>query len=178
MNYETIDEIYSANGRIRAELAAVVSAIPDELAAASVDGEPWTLAEIVEHLALVEASLTRVCAKLLSKAEAEGRKANGRATISKAFLESAGSPSTARLEAPDIVKPSGGKLIAESLENLAQSRSRVEEIRPMFEKFDGVEAKFPHPAFGNMSAHEWLALIGAHEARHLKQIERILAKLK
>lgn len=178
MNYGTIDEIYDANDRIRAKLVAAVSAIPDEIAAASADGEPWSVAQIVEHLALVEESLTRVCAKLLSKAEAAGLRSDGHARISNGFLERVGSPSTARIEAPEMVKPSGEKTIAESLQKMSESRSRVDQIRPMFEKFDGVEAKFPHPVFGDMSAHEWLALIGGHEARHLKQIERVLSNFK
>ena len=43
-----------------------------------------------------------------------------------------------------------------------------------FQKVDGVEAKFPHPYFGDLSAQEWLVLSGAHEIRHLKQIRRVI----
>ena len=35
-------------------------------------------------------------------------------------------------------------------------------------------AKFPHPWFGPMDAHGWLALSGGHLAIHRTQIERIL----
>lgn len=38
-------------------------------------------------------------------------------------------------------------------------------------------AKFPHPWFGPMDAHGWLALSGGHMAIHRKQIERILKGL-
>lgn len=37
------------------------------------------------------------------------------------------------------------------------------------------KAKFPHPWFGPMDAHSWLALTGSHMAIHRVQIERILA---
>jgi hypothetical protein len=36
------------------------------------------------------------------------------------------------------------------------------------------KAKFPHPWFGPMDAHGWLALSGGHMAIHRTQIERIL----
>ena len=36
------------------------------------------------------------------------------------------------------------------------------------------QAKFPHPWFGPMDAHGWLALSGGHMAIHRVQIERIL----
>lgn len=39
------------------------------------------------------------------------------------------------------------------------------------------EAKFPHPWFGPMDAHGWLALSGGHMAIHRTQIERILKGL-
>lgn len=38
-------------------------------------------------------------------------------------------------------------------------------------------AKFPHPWFGPMDAHGWLALSGGHMAIHRVQIERILKGL-
>ncbi|MGL4398970.1 MAG: DinB family protein [Luteolibacter sp.] len=39
------------------------------------------------------------------------------------------------------------------------------------------QAKFPHPWFGPMDAHGWLALSGGHMAIHRTQIERILKGL-
>ena len=38
--------------------------------------------------------------------------------------------------------------------------------------------KFPHPFFGELSATEWLVLLGGHEARHTAQIERILSGIR
>jgi hypothetical protein len=33
---------------------------------------------------------------------------------------------------------------------------------------------YPHPAFGPLNLYEWLAFIGIHEARHLRQVEALL----
>jgi hypothetical protein len=58
---------------------------------------------------------------------------------------------------------------------MAETRQRLESIRPAFQAWDSTEFKFPHPFFGDMSAAEWLALIGWHESRHLEQIRRMIA---
>jgi hypothetical protein len=39
-------------------------------------------------------------------------------------------------------------------------------------------ARFPHPWFGPMDAHGWLALSGGHMAIHRVQVERILQGMK
>ena len=59
---------------------------------------------------------------------------------------------------------------------MENSRERLNELRPLFEEFDGDTAKFPHPYFGDLSAVEWLVLLGGHEERHLKQIQTNVGK--
>jgi hypothetical protein len=56
---------------------------------------------------------------------------------------------------------------------MEESRNRLNELRPLFESVECSDQKFPHPAFGELTAHEWLALVGGHEARHIAQIKRI-----
>ena len=60
---------------------------------------------------------------------------------------------------------------------LDETRKSLEDLRPMFESVECSEFKFPHPFFGDLTAHEWLALVGGHELRHTQQIERILAQV-
>jgi hypothetical protein len=60
---------------------------------------------------------------------------------------------------------------------MEDNRKKLEELRPMFEAWDSENFKFPHPHFGDMSAIEWLSLIGGHEERHLRQIERLLEQI-
>jgi len=71
------------------------------------------------------------------------------------------------------VRPTGTKTIAESLEVMAGNRIKLEEMRPLFETVNSA-ATFPHPYLGELTAAEWLCLIGGHSARHMRQITRIL----
>ena len=175
MNYRTLDEAYAANDAVREKLKNTVSALSEEQLDARPDGEKWSVKQIVEHVAMVNDGIMRICSKLLSKAEAAGRPANG-FTMSTGFLEKAMGSADAKLEAPEIVHPAGAPL-SDSLARLGASTEALKGLREKFEKFDGTEPKFPHPYFGDLSAQEWFVLGGAHEGRHLRQIRRIIEKL-
>ena len=177
MNYQSIAEIYESNDKIREKLKSAVANVSDEQAARLPDGEKWTLAELIEHIAIVEDGMTRICAKLLGKAQTEEKRSNGSAIISADFLQKAAASVEQKLEAPERVRPTGTKTVAESLAKMEENRETLKQMRPLFESFDGSTHKFPHPAFGDLSAHEWLALVGGHELRHLRQIKHLLEKL-
>lgn len=175
MNYRTLDEAYAANDVVRGKLKETVAALSEEQLDARPDGEKWSVKQIVEHVAMVNDGVVRICTKLLSKAEAAGRPANG-FSMSPGFLEKAMGSTDAKLEAPEIVHPSGAPL-ADSLAKLDAATESLKALREKFEKFAGTEPKFPHPYFGDLSAQEWFVLGGAHEGRHLRQIRRIVEKL-
>ena len=177
MNYQTISDIYEANDKIRAKLKSVVANLNDEQANTLPDGETWTIKEFVEHISLVDESMMRISAKLLNASKENGKTWDGSAKFSEEFLQNTESGREAKFEAPERVRPTGTKSIAESLAKLDETRQKLEELRPLFETVECSEAKFPHPAFGPMTAHEWLALLGGHEARHLRQIKGLLEKI-
>jgi uncharacterized damage-inducible protein DinB len=88
MDHKSIDEIYAANARVRERLKAAVAEIPDEIANARPAGEKWSVAEIVEHVAMVNGGALRICERLLRKAA----EANGGVEVrmSDNFLQKAG----------------------------------------------------------------------------------------
>lgn len=177
MRYRTIGDVYAANDKIRERLLEVVGGLTEEQENLPTENGKWTLGAVVEHLAKVETGMTQICGMLLKKAEQGGLKSDGSVRFSRSFLEKVREAETENLkfEAPEIVRPEGGRPVSESLELLAESRRRLREMQSLFEAVDGTTGTYPHPAFGEMTAHDWLALIGGHEARHTAQIERILA---
>lgn len=176
MNYQTIAEIYNANDEIRVRLKNTVSNLNDEeLNFLPAEGE-WTIANIVEHVSLVESGITRIFGKILTEAQSKGGKSDGSAKISEAFLQKASQG--LKLQAPERVRPTGTVTIAESFAKMEETRQKLEELRPLFETVECSDFKFPHPYFGDLTAHEWFALLGGHEARHTKQIEEILRQIQ
>ena len=177
MNYQTISEIYAANDQIREKLKETVGNLSDEQINALPDGEKWTIKEFVEHIAIVDGGITQISAKLLNEAKESGKTADGAAKFSDDFAERLAARRDSKFEAPERVKPTGTKSIAESLAKMEETRKSLEDLKPLFESVECADVKFPHPAFGDLSAHEWLALKGGHEIRHVKQIENVLGKI-
>ena len=175
VNYQTISEIYDANDRVRARLKTTVSDLSDAELNFMPEGG-WTIANIVEHLSMVENGMGRICAKLLGEAQTQGGKSSGEANISPEFLQKLAGGGDAKMEAPERVRPTGTLNLAESFAKMEENRQKLEELRPLFESVECSAFKFPHPYFGDMSAHEWLALLGGHEAKHIAQIEGILSQ--
>lgn len=175
MNYRSIDEIYTANKAIRQKLLLTVSSLPEDVINTRPADDKWSIAEIVEHLTLVADGMSRICGKLLKEAGEAGRAYEGTVNISEGFLSKAAEFADVAIDAPDRVKPSGSKSLAESIAAFEEIDRRFDELKPLFETNDGNQNKFPHPYFGDLSAIEWLVLIGGHEVRHLRQIKGMIA---
>jgi hypothetical protein len=178
MNYQNIAEVYAANDQIREKLISIVENLSAADAELRADAESWTIREIVEHISIVENGMAKISAKLLSKAEASSGENGGKAKIGAEFVKRAGAMRGQKFKAPEMVAPTGTQTLAESLAKMKENRRMLEELRPRFEKIETLDATFPHPFLGDLNAHEWLALVGGHEARHIAQIEKILRQHK
>ncbi len=176
MNNQTIADIYQANDNIHEKLTETVADLSDEQANFPHGGKKWTIAGIVEHIAIVKDGMTKISGKLIAQAQIAGGKADGAAVLSDNFKQKSGEIKDLKLEAPERVRPTGKRTIAESLEKIEESRRALEDLRPLFETVECSEVKFPHPFMGDLTAHEWLILVGGHEARHLRQIKNLLEK--
>lgn len=178
MNYSSINEIYVANDATREELITLLSEVNSERQSVVPSGEVWSVAHIAEHVQIVEYGMFRICSKLLSEAEKNGELSDGTIRISDALITGAEELKTKKNVAPDRVKPTGLQSIATSIEKMVETRKELSDLRPRFEKYDGNKHKFPHPYFGDLSAIEWLILIGFHESRHIAQTRRIISSME
>lgn len=177
MSYQKISEIYEANDQTRAKLKNLVENLTDEQLHFLPAGENWTIEQIVEHISIVEYGIAKISERLLNAAKENGKTSDGSAKISTEFLQKAAASREQKLSASERVHPKGGVTIAESFAKMNETRQILEGLRPLFETVDETQAKFPHPAFGDMTSHEWLLLLGGHEQRHIAQIKRILAQM-
>ena len=177
MKYESIEDIYAGNDKIRGRLKDLVASLTPEQMTALPDGEKWNVQQIVEHISIVDESTMKICSKLLRKAQEAGRATSGHVTISDSFLQKGKEIAAIKVEAPSFVQPTGEKKIEESIAKLDETTERLKEMRSLFDSVDGTEFKFPHPFFGDISAQEWLTLKGGHEMRHIRQIEKLLQSI-
>src|SRR5688500_2872634 len=116
MNPLSIDEVYEKNDAMADRLEALMASIDRKQMDLLHGGEKWSIGNIVEHVSIVEAGMIRICAKLLRKAEGEGKAADGAISASDSFMEKAAEIARIKLEAPDIVQPTKERSIEESTE--------------------------------------------------------------
>lgn len=179
MNYNSIAEIYGSLDETRRRLLAGVESLTDEQAAFRPSPERWTAAEIVEHLSISEEQSVRLLHKLLGRAEGDGAAAATTTTgepvafVPFSIAEFVERSRGEKFEAPEVVRPKGGANLRDSLARLEGSRAALRELRARVESRDCRALKFPHPLFGPLNLYEWLAFIGAHEERHLAQLEAL-----
>lgn len=178
MTYETIADIYSAREKVRVVLTDTVSSISLDEAIALPDGEKWSIQHLVEHLAMVDNGISRICAKLVEEAKAIGKPSDGAVKTSTTFNEKAAVVDTVKVEAPERVQPTGNVTIAEALERMNANQAAYDAMRSDLESCDVSDPKFPHPYFGDITAIEWLIVTVGHEDRHTKQIQGLLEKIR
>src|SRR6476620_9702711 len=128
MNYQTISDIYEANDKDRAKLKDIVENLNDEQVNTLPDGEKWTVKEFVEHISIVDEGIMRISAKMLNEAKANGKTSDGAAKFSGEFVQKIAGSRESKFEAPDRVRPTGTKSIAESLAKMDETRRKLEEL--------------------------------------------------
>ena len=170
---EIFDSIDETRGRLRDRLNGL-SAEQEKFRSAS---GGWSIAEIVEHLAILEERLLGLLTVMVSKAENAGLKRDAEnAHFNPVSLDEIIERSLKeKYTAPETVKPQGNASVQDSLERLRQSRASLRALQPRLEATDLTSARYPHPAFGPLDAYQWLVVIGMHEDRHLRQIETLMA---
>jgi len=180
MDFRSVPEIYEHIDGTRARLVAAVENLSGEQHTFRTAPGRWSVAELVEHLAIVEGNVVGLLQKLLGKSEEAGAAA---ATVPDLFADPVSIEEfversrVAKYEAPERIRPTGLPL-ADSLARLRDSRAALHALRPRVERADGRALRFPHPAWGPLDLYQWLLFVGAHEDRHLAQIEALKQTMK
>ena len=161
--------------RSRRELEELVAATPDELWALKPAPERWSVAEIVEHLSLVEPMLFGMAQQALAQpADPNWALVAGQMTTEQqlGFLANRGQ----KFQAPEPAQPKGGLTRAEALSRFAGARQvSAEYVRRTADSVDEHVAALP---IGRMTVHQLLTMIGGHNLRHNAQITETLAALQ
>jgi uncharacterized damage-inducible protein DinB len=174
-----IKELFDYLDVRREELRAAVESVPEDKRELQPSPDRWSVAGVIEHLALLETRLTG----LFRKRIAEGRAAGvGFDTETSPVIAPADITllldRTRRLIAPETIQPKRETDAVSAWRALEQAR---EGFRAMILDADGLalnEIVHPHLVFGPMDLYQWIAFVGGHEARHAAQIREIAGQLE
>ncbi len=137
--------------------------------------ESWSIGEVLSHLNVVEKGLPRLYSMLLAKAAEAGLTPETEGSWVKSLDEFQLEVVTQKMPAPERVLPQFGVAKNELITSLQQSRQALVTAVSEAGDHDYSAVKFPHPFFGEINFYQWILFVGKHEARHLSQIEKIMA---
>jgi DinB family protein len=161
--------------RTRATLLAAVRTVPRDVARRRPSPDAWSVAEIVDHVRIVEASVARMLGRMLDRADALEPAADTSSVLGSldrfALLERR-NPITS----PEQVRPGPDPDLDEALRGLAQSRCDLDAVLRRADGLavDGLLA--PHPLLGPLSFNQWILFVAQHEARHTTQLLETAAR--
>jgi len=161
-----------------ADLRAAVDAVPPPLRSRKPAADRWSVAEVLEHLSLVEQRIANMAAAQIQAGRTGGL---GPDTNTVGTLESFDAhrvvDRSRRLIAAEATLPHQGLDEPAAWAALVEARDAV---RTAILGGDGLnlgELVIPHSVMGHMNLYHWVAFIGAHELRHAAQIREIAAQL-
>jgi hypothetical protein len=131
------------------------------------DDETWSIAEIVEHLVLIERRIHALIADLRNAPEATT--SDGRAEMDDIIVNDVPVRSV-KVKAPSVLCPTNGWSGPEGLQLFLECRDQTMQLlaAPL------LRARVrPHPIFGAWDGYQWLLAVGSHTARHTDQIREV-----
>jgi hypothetical protein len=140
--------------------------------------DSWSVAEILDHLRMVESGVARLITKRVNQAKEAGLgEEKSTASVMPSFDKYSAQLESRTLKSPEMVLPRAEVDFKEALEGLESSR---EALRAAVRSADGLaigEIKHTHAVLGELDLYQWLIFVGQHEGRHRKQIERTLQSI-
>ncbi len=132
--------------------------------------DEWSIAECVEHLAIVEGFLLRRLQQIASAPAASEHELALAAGKEDLIVKDA--PGRKRkVKGPPATLPKGGEpgaALAQFVENrelvIAYAATTSDPLRTRL---------FPHMVFGPLDGFQWLIFLGAHCERHRRQLEEV-----
>jgi hypothetical protein len=175
--HPSLTEVFSRLDRARADLRAAVETVPAELRNQPPGSDRWSVAGVLEHLALVDERFTGIVANKIGEAR-QGSPASEEGPVEPLppHVEAMLADRTDRRTAPEPLHPRGLDCAA-AWERADAARSA---FRLMLSGADGVALSrviHEHPRFGPLNAYQWAGFLAAHESRHASQIREIAAQL-
>jgi hypothetical protein len=159
----------------RKELLQSFDGVPGDRLCRRATPDGWSVAEILEHLRMVEAGVARLITKRVGQAREAGLgEERSTESVLPTFEHHSARLDSAVLEAPATVHPRANVDISEAVEGLESSREALRAAAVSANGLSIGEIKHTHPVLGEIDLYQWLIFVGQHEGRHRKQIERTL----
>lgn len=134
------------------------------------DAEAWSIAEILEHLAIVESGVHNRIHQMPDASLSEESRSNSQ--IEETIIRDVPRRTT-KHKAPPPICPTGQWDPSETLAHFLERRNRTIDLLVEAPCLRG--RVVAHPVAGNWDGYQWILAVGAHSARHIEQIGEVKA---
>jgi hypothetical protein len=155
---------------VHQKLSTTVAAIDPNLFPKRPAEDEWSVAEVIQHLCLVEA-------RTLSGLELALRAPPTRVSSLKKLIPPIVSVRFPRVKAPKAVEPLNSLPKEESLSSYNDVRDQLKQFCIKHGRKQLKQTSLRHPFFGDIDGVTAVSMVAFHELRHYKQIRGILKKL-
>ena len=174
-----IEEVINYLDGERDTLRAAVENVPPELRDKEPGPERWSVAQVLQHLGLIEKRVGLSMTKWVEEARngslgPETDTTSVMNSLPRQLIIDRSRPRTA----PEEVRPPGDIDAGTAWDALESAR---ENLRSAFLGGDGLafsEVVQPHPVLGPINLYQWMLFVGSHEERHTAQINEIAEHFK
>ena len=168
------EEVVNYLDKTRTELRAAVDSVPSAARNQKPAADQWSVAQVLDHLAIVHGRVAKAIGKWIAEAQAAGL---GPETSNTSLLNTIPSERildrSRKVQAPEAVVPRNDIAAQTAWNELEQAQ---EKLRTAFLTGDGLALEKvvqPHPVLGPINMYQWTLFNGSHEARHALQIREI-----
>lgn len=174
-----MEEVINYLDRERAALRGAVDRVPAELRDKQPGPDRWSVAQVLQHLGIIERRVAIGMSKWVRGAINDGVDPETEtSSVMNSLPVQAIIDRTQRRNAPDEVRPTGDIDAQSAWATLEASR---ETLRSAFLAGDGFalgKVVQPHPVFGPLNLYQWMLFVGSHEERHTAQVNEIAEQLR
>ncbi len=159
----------------RKALMATVADAGGAFAAVKPAADAWSVAEILAHLANVEAGVAKLVSGSVRWARNNGIPPElSDESVLDCLDEFHVAVPNRKMKAPSMVDVGPGANMRDALQSLETSRAAIRLALADADGLDLTAVKRPHPLLGELNLYQWALLVAHHEERHRKQIEQTL----
>ena len=167
--------------KVHEKLAATIAPLDEEIFARQPGDGGWSIAQIIQHLCLVEERVIKDLKKAIARPPQETR------FIKRLVPTSIVSSRLVRVKAPqavnpeanpgpvDLIVPPPGK--EATLADYDRARNDLKNLYATHGNDRFRHLIFKHPFLGEIDGVATVSFVGYHEQRHYKQIQEVLKKL-
>ncbi|CDQ40786.1 hypothetical protein M948_17970 [Virgibacillus sp. CM-4] len=157
------------NEQARETLLSEVSGLTDEQLNLKPSTDQWSVKQILEHLFLMEAAITKTIQQQIILGDTK--------TVDEKPIHFTVNRSV-KVDAPEFAIPSEAFATLEEMkQKLAASHEGLQNLEKTADKKTLREKAYPHPAFGELSLYQYIPFVGYHEMRHIEQLKEVKAKM-